>query len=96
MRLNISNREIVSISILGEILTTLDVNGRKKEYRISKIKALHCAGNQLVELPNLPKGLETLDCSENQLTSLPVLPEGLEIWIVLKTNWCRCRRYLKV
>lgn len=77
MDLNISYSEIVNISILGNVLTTINENGEKKEYHIPRMTRLICSGNRLATLPTLPERLKYLDCSVNQLAALPKLPKRL-------------------
>jgi Leucine-rich repeat (LRR) protein len=46
--------------------------------KFKKLEVLHCRGNLLSSLPQLPESLKKLYCPSNQLTSLPVLNEKLE------------------
>ena len=43
------------------------------------VSELHCDGNQLTALPELPASLTALYCWSNQLTALPELPDSLTL-----------------
>jgi Leucine-rich repeat (LRR) protein len=45
--------------------------------RFTNLKDLDISNNQLVELPELPEGLEAIWCYNNHLTHLPPFPESL-------------------
>ena len=47
----------------------------------TSLTSLHCSGNQLEEMPELPESLTSLYCSDNQLTELPANLSKLEnLW----------------
>lgn len=71
----LSSTEIKSI----EVLYLWDkgiVSLEGLEY-LTSIKWLHCQGNFITVLPELPDSLEALTCSDNYLTELPELPNKL-------------------
>ena len=40
---------------------------------------MYCGDNNLIFLPDLPKGLTLLSCGNNKLTKLPTLPDELKV-----------------
>jgi E3 ubiquitin-protein ligase SspH2 len=65
--------------ILSLNLTCKGIEQMPSLTRFKKLQKLHCSGNYLTSLPNLPKTLKELYCHQNRLIYLPTLPQNLEV-----------------
>jgi len=80
MILNLSDRNIVSLTFEKEKLLVRYLDDSTKEIKLPKgLNELYCSFNQLTTLEGLPKGLKKLNCSFNRFVSLDGLPEGLKV-----------------
>ncbi|MBK9478965.1 MAG: T9SS type A sorting domain-containing protein [Bacteroidetes bacterium] len=72
-------------SVQNLYISNLNISSLDGIGYFTSLLILHCAQNQLPNLPVLPATLTQLVCAFNQLTSLPILPDSLD-WLECYSN----------